>query len=86
MVQCANPPRLEITDEAAIPAGYKTLTIKVPAVAFEEFIQAAFPGDAERFLASVLQTDVSVNRTGIKRASGPVEGTEVVQDYRVERR
>jgi hypothetical protein len=83
---CANPPKVAITQESEIPAEYKVLTIKVPATAFEELMEAAFPGDKERFLKAVIKSEVSIDRNAIKRANEEIPGVEVIQSMRVERR
>lgn len=74
-----NPPSVQITDEAAIPARYKTLTITVPAEAWEQHVRdycglrsAFYRGAPEEgrmpFLDEIEKTEVSIDKNAIKAA------------------
>jgi len=64
----ACPPSVEVRDEAAIPAEYKTLTITVPATAWEELVDNVDLDERSKFLAAVKKTECSVDKRGIKTA------------------
>jgi hypothetical protein len=65
------PDTLQVDDEAAIPAEYKTLVITVPAVAWEEYIQA----NGNAILAAIIGTEVKLDRRRLLAALK--EGTEL---------
>jgi hypothetical protein len=62
------PASVEVRDEAAIPAEYKTLTITVPATAWEELIDGVDIDERSKFLAAVKKTECSMDKRGIKTA------------------
>jgi hypothetical protein len=57
------PDVLQIDDEAAIPAEFKTLVITVPAAAWEQHLAACAARDA--LLAAVIHTEAKVDRRGL---------------------
>ena len=69
----AGSPRVEFTDEAAVPSEYKTLTITVPATEWEKHMRrclAVCPEDGQllEILSDVSKVDVHVSKTKVKEA------------------
>jgi len=62
-----NPSTVEITDEAAVPSAFKTLTITIPAEAWEEHI-SRFGSLKPDVLKDIKSTSVSINKRAIKKA------------------
>jgi hypothetical protein len=58
------PPSVEVTDESAVPAEYKTLTLKVPALAWEQIL--GWLGLAER---QAISGQVNCHETAIDKRS-----------------
>jgi len=71
----ACPPSVEVRDEAAIPAEYKTLTITVPATAWEELVDSVDIDERSKFLAAVKKTECAIDKKAVKAAIDG--GTEV---------
>jgi hypothetical protein len=57
------PDILQVDDEAAIPAEFKTLVITVPAVAWQQHLEAC--SDRPEILAAIIHTDVKLDRRGL---------------------
>lgn len=64
----ACPASTDVRDESVIPSAFKTLTITVPATAWEELIDNADIDERMRFLAAVRKTECAIDRKGIKAA------------------
>jgi phage host-nuclease inhibitor protein Gam len=64
----ACPPSVEVRDEAAIPAEYKTLTITVPATAWEELVDNVDIEERSKFLAAVKKTECAIDKRAVKSA------------------
>lgn len=60
------PPSVDVTDEPAIPAEYKTLTLKIPAVAWEQILDGLDPNQRQVVLGIVKREGVSIDRRSIK--------------------
>jgi hypothetical protein len=60
------PPSVEVTDESAVPAEYKTLTLKLPAVAWEQVLDWLDTGQREAVLRQVKCQDVLIDRRLIR--------------------
>jgi hypothetical protein len=76
----ACPPSVEVIDESAVPAEYKTLTLKLPAVTWEQLLDGL---DIERraaVLGQVKSPEVSVDKRSLKAAmdGGTVPGANLV--------
>lgn len=73
------PDAVKITDEAAIPAPYKTLTIKVPAEAWEQALDAIDLDARAELLGAIKTADVSIDKRALKAAldAGPVPGADL---------
>jgi phage host-nuclease inhibitor protein Gam len=86
----ACPPSVEVRDEATIPAEYKTLTITVPAKAWEELVDNVDLDERCKFLAAVKKTECAIDKKGVKAAidSGtPVPGADLaIGRYGLQRR
>ena len=77
----ACPPSVEVTDEAAIPADFKTLLLKVPAVSWEQLLDGLDIDQRAVIVAQVMTADIKVDKRSIKAAleSGAhVPGADVV--------
>jgi len=75
------PPSVEITDESAVPAEYKTLTLKLPALAWQQIL--AWIGFARRQAISGQVTfhDISIDKRSIKagiNAGATIPGADLV--------
>ena len=64
----ACPPSVEVTDESAIPADYKTLTLKLLALMWEQLLDGLDIEQRARVLGQVRNPDVSVDKRSIKAA------------------
>jgi len=71
----ACPPSVEVTDESAIPAKYKTLLLKLPAVMWEQLLDGLEIEQRAAVLEHVNHPEVSVDKRSIKAAIDG--GTEV---------
>ena len=71
----ACPPSVEATDESAIPAEYKALTLKLPAVMWEQLLDGLGIEQRAGVLRQVRSPEVSVDKRSIKAAIDG--GTEV---------
>ena len=70
----ACPPSVEATDESAIPAEYKTLTLKLPAVMWGQLLDGLDLEQRAAILLQVRSPEVSVDKRSIKAAiDGGVE-------------
>ena len=75
------PPSVDVTDEAAVPADFKTLLLKVPAVTWEQLLDGLDTGQRAAIVAQVKTAEVKVDKRSIKAAleSGAhVPGADVV--------
>ena len=64
----ACPPSVEVTDESAVPAEYKTLTLKLPAVTWEQLLDGLEIEQRTAVLGHVRVPEVSVEKRSIKAA------------------
>ena len=64
----ACPPSVEVTDEAAIPAEYKTLTLKLPAVTWERLLDGLDIEQRAAVLGQVRSPEATVEKRGIRAA------------------
>ncbi|MCC6591627.1 MAG: siphovirus Gp157 family protein [Bryobacterales bacterium] len=64
----ACPSSVNVTDEGAIPAEYKTLTITVPATAWEAVADSLDIDERAKFLSSVKKCEVAVDKKNVKSA------------------
>jgi hypothetical protein len=64
----ACPPSVEVTDESAIPAEYKTLTLKLPAVTWEQLLDGLDIEQRSAVLRQVKSPEVSVDKRSMKAA------------------
>jgi hypothetical protein len=62
------PPSVEVADESAIPAEYKTLTLKLPAVTWEQLLDGLDIEQRAAVLAQVKSPEVGVDKRSIKAA------------------
>ena len=62
------PPSVDLIDEAAIPADYKTLTLKMPALIWEKILADLEPGRREAISGHVRCEDVSIEKRAIRSA------------------
>jgi hypothetical protein len=62
------PPSVDVTDESAVPAEYKTLTLKLPAVAWEQILDWLDSGQREAVSGRVKCQDIAIDRRSIKAA------------------
>jgi hypothetical protein len=77
------PESTAVSDEASVPSQFKTLTITVPALAWEDFVDGVDIDEREKFLSAVRKTECFIDRTGIKQSikSGiEVPGAALVAD------
>jgi hypothetical protein len=63
-----NPDSVEIHNEAAVPVEHKTLVVKLPATAWEEFLDSLDIDQRSALLASVKKADCEISRTSVKQA------------------
>ena len=62
------PPSVEVADESAIPAEYKTLTLKLPAVTWEQLLDGLDIEQRAAVLGQVKSPEVGVDKRSIKAA------------------
>jgi hypothetical protein len=62
------PPSVEITDEAAIPADYKTLLMRIPALTWEELLDGLDIDARGAIVARVATAELKVDKRSIKAA------------------
>jgi hypothetical protein len=62
------PPSVEVTDESAIPSEYKTLTLKLPAVTWEQLLDGLDIEQRATVLGQVRSPEVSLDKRSIKGA------------------
>jgi hypothetical protein len=62
------PPSVEVADESAIPAEYKTFTLKLPAVTWEQLLDGLDIEQRAAVLAQVKSPEVGVDKRSIKAA------------------
>jgi hypothetical protein len=75
------PPSVEVTNEPAIPSEYKTLTLKVPAVTWEQMLDGLDIEQRLVVLGQVRSPEVTVDKRAIKAAidgGGEVPGAGLV--------
>jgi hypothetical protein len=59
---------VEVTDESAVPAEYKTLTLKLPAVVWQQILDWLDTGQREALFAHIKCRDTLIDRRSIKAA------------------
>lgn len=64
----ACPPSVEVTDESSIPSEYKTLTLKLPAVTWEQLLDGLDVEQRLTVLGLVKTPEVSVDKRSVKAA------------------
>ena len=64
----ACPPSVEATDESSIPAEYKSLTLKLPAVMWEQLLDGLDIEQRALILRQVRSPEVTVDKRSIKAA------------------
>jgi hypothetical protein len=64
----ACPPSVEVTTESAIPAEYKTLTLKLPAVTWERLLDRLDEEQRTAVLGQVKNPEVTVDKRSLKAA------------------
>ena len=64
----ACPPSVDVTDESAVPSEYKTLTLKLPAVTWEQLLDGLEIEQRLAVLGQVKSPEVSVEKRSIKAA------------------
>ena len=64
----ACPPSVEVTDEPAIPSQYKTLTLKLPAVVWEQLLDGLEIEQRVTVTGQVRSPEVTVDKRSIKTA------------------
>ena len=64
----ACPPSVEVTTESVIPAEYKTLTLKLPAVTWERLLERLDIEQRAAVLGQVKSPEVTVDKRSIKAA------------------
>jgi len=69
------PPSVEIQDETAVPSDYKAVTITMPALKWEAFLDSLDLEQRAAVLDSVEKPKVAVSKTAIKKAMG--DGAQV---------
>ena len=76
----ACPPSVEVTDESSIPAEYKTLLLKLPAVMWEQLLDGLEIEQRTAVLGQVRIPEVSLDKRSIKAAidGGGVPGAHLV--------
>ena len=63
-----NPPSVAVTDEAAVPTEFKTVTVTLPAPLWEEVCDSLDLDLRDRVLESVKRPDSKVAKTAVKEA------------------
>ena len=77
----ACPASVEVTDESAIPSDYKTLTLKLPALTWEQLLDGLDIEQRAAVLGQVKSPEVSVDKRSMKAAmdgGADVSGAGVV--------
>ena len=77
----ACPPSVEVTDESAVPAAHKVLTLKLPATLWEELLDSIDLEQRASVLAQVRTPEVSIDKRSVKAAidaGANVEGAGLV--------
>jgi hypothetical protein len=64
----ACPPSVEVTDEAGIPVEYKTLTLKLPAVTWEQLLDGLDIEQRAAVLGLVKNPEFTVDKRSVKAA------------------
>jgi len=64
----ACPPSVEVIDESAVPAEHKTLTLKLPAVTWEQLLDGLDVEQRVVVLGQVKSSEVSVDKRSVKAA------------------
>jgi len=64
----ACPPSVEVSDESAVPAEYKTLTLKLPAVTWEQLLDGLDIEQRVAVLGQMKSPEVSLEKRSIKAA------------------
>ena len=64
----ACPPSVEVADESAIPSQYKTLTLKLPAVTWEQLLDGLDIEQRATVVGQVKSPEVTVDKRSIKAA------------------
>jgi hypothetical protein len=64
----ACPPSVELSDESAIPAEFKVLTLKLPAMMWEQVLERLDIEERAVILRHVKNPEVTVDKRGIKAA------------------
>jgi hypothetical protein len=64
----ACPPSVEVTDEPAVPAEYKALTLKLPETLWEQLLDTIDVDQRAEVLAEVRNPEVSVDKRSVKAA------------------
>lgn len=62
------PPSVEVTDESAVPAEYKTLTLKLPAVVWAQILDWLDTDQRESVSGIVKRDGISIDKHSIKAA------------------
>ena len=60
------PPSVEVTDEAAVPAEYKMLTLKLPAVAWQQILDWLDTDQQKSVFGHVKFQEILIDRRSIK--------------------
>jgi hypothetical protein len=74
------PPSVDITDESAIPSVYKALTLKLPAVVWEQILDWLGAGQREALIGDVKYQEVAVDKRAIRtviNAGSKVPGADL---------
>ena len=69
------PPSVEVTEEAAIPAEYKTLVLKLPAVIWEQLLDGLDLEERAKLLDEVRSPEITVDKRSVKAV---LDGGQVV--------
>lgn len=64
----ACPASVEVADDVSVPAEFKTLTLKLPALAWEELLDALEIDERAELLGQVRNPEVSVDKRAVKAA------------------
>ena len=76
------PVSVEVTDESAVPAEYKSMPITLPVVEWEALLDSLDFDHRERLLSVAKRGAIAVSKTAIKAAleEGPMAGAHLVTD------
>lgn len=75
------PPSVEVTDEPAIPAAFKSLTIRLPAVVWERLLDSLELEERAAVLEQVRNPEIVVDKRAVKAAierGAMVAGAELI--------